>query len=83
MTDVDLRMTSDWQAPMIGIRDPTEDPESSRSKFFGAATMRHVPGFELVILRMPHRTTDSLQAVTSPDGTATPSGMATPRRSGS
>jgi hypothetical protein len=34
-------------APIIAVRDPIEISETGRSEFFGAALMRHVPGFEL------------------------------------
>jgi len=41
--------------------------------------MRHVPGFELAILQMQQQSAGCVQAVTRPDGTPTPSGIATPR----
>ena len=58
-------------------------PETGRSKFLGAALMRHVPGFEKAILQMQQQSAGCLQAVTSADRTPTPSGIATPRLSGS
>jgi len=54
-----------------------------RSKFLGATLMRHVPGFEKAILQMQQQSAGCLQAVTSADRTPTPSGIATPRLSGS
>ena len=68
---------------MIAVRDPTEVSRNRSFEILDAALMRHVPGFELAILQMQQPSADCIQAVTSADGRPTPSGIATPRLSGS
>ena len=70
-------------APIMPFAIRQRFPETGRSKFFGTGLMRHVLGFEQAILQMQQQSAGCLQVVTSPDGTSIPSGVATPRLSGS
>jgi hypothetical protein len=70
-------------APMIAVRDPTEVSRNRSFEILPCCINAPHPGFELDAPQLRQQSAGWLQAVTKLDGTPTPSGMATPRLSGS